>query len=399
MSVKAPRSNRLQQHSTSSLQQIQSKPVAIFGFQWISTSCEIGFGDDRFSWDFENRVTSVTLPGGGGTVTFRYDPFGRRIQKSSASGIVNYLYDGANTVTEVDVAGNTLAAYAQGAGIDEPLAMWRAGATSYYEADGLGSVTSLSAGSTLSATYTYDAFGNPTASTGTLTNPFRYTGREWDSETNLYYYRARYYDPASGRFVSEDPIRWFSGTADFYGYVQNDPADLVDPLGLRAAKSATADCIANGLDALFPGVTASVGAPTKEVGGHWNFPIQLQFRSSCAANQFYLAYKTAAPGWPPPARFGSGPAIHLENLGSWSVSGGVYTIGGTAHIDLYNPNGSSNGGGGVGGLAGHVGIDGIVGHLADLLHTNIDPAHCPWPPPQGCPGRQSGSCGDSPSVH
>jgi len=212
------------------------------------------------------------------------------------------------------------------------------------------------------------------------------------------YNRARYYDQVGSRFISEDPIRWFSGTANFYGYVQNDPADLVDPLGLRAAKSATADCIANGLDALFPGVTASVGAATKEVGGHWNFPVQLQFPSYCAANKFYSAYSgNAAGGWPPPARFGSGPAMHLENLGSWSVSGGVYTIGGTAHIDLYNPNGSSNGGGGAGGLAGHVGIDGLIGHLAQLLGSNIDPAHCPWR--KRCEqGEGQGSCSSSPSV-
>ena len=216
------------------------------------------------------------------------------------------------------------------------------------------------------------------------------------------YYRARYYDPAPGRFLSEDSIRWFSGTINFYGYVHNEPADLIDPLGLKAAKSATAECIAKGLGTLFPGVQASVGPATKEVGGHWNFPVQLQFPSSCAANKFYNAYSASAKnGWAPPARFDSGPALHLENLGGWSVSGGgTYSIGGTAHIDLYNPNSSSNGGGGLGGIAGHVGIDGIVGHLADLLHTNIDPANCPWPPPQGCPeGQSGGNCGNSPSVH
>jgi RHS repeat-associated protein len=51
--------------------------------------------------------------------------------------------------------------------------------------------------------YEYDSFGNLTISTGTVENPFRYTGRELDSETGLYYYRARYYDPTTGRFLSE----------------------------------------------------------------------------------------------------------------------------------------------------------------------------------------------------
>jgi RHS repeat-associated protein len=323
---------------------------------------------------------------------------GRRIRKTTPSGTSIYAYDGDNLIEETDGNGAVVAGYTDGASIDEPLAMLRAGATSFYEADGLGSVTSLTnAAGALAQTYAYDSFGKLTASSGSIINPFRYTGREFDSTTGLYYYRARYYDPSTGSFVSEDPIRWFSGTADF-GYVQNDPADLVDPLGLRASKSATADCIVNGLDALFPGVMASVGAAMREVGGHWNFPVQLQFPSYCAANEFYLAYKAAAPGWPPPARFGGGPAVHLENLGSWSVSGGTYTIAGTAHIDLYNPNDASQGGGGLGALAGHVGIDGVVGHLAQAVGSNIDPANCPWGKSCGQP-QGSGPCNSSPIVH
>ena len=84
--------------------------------------------------------------------------------------------------------------------------MLRSGATSYFHADGLGSVTSLSnAAGSIANTYTYDSFGKLTASTGSLVNPFQYTARESDTETGLYYYRARYYDPSSGRFISEDP--------------------------------------------------------------------------------------------------------------------------------------------------------------------------------------------------
>jgi RHS repeat-associated protein len=194
------------------------------------------------------------------------------------------------------------------------------------------------------------------------------------------YYRARFYDPQAGRFLGEDPIRWFSGSANFYGYVHNDPVDLIDPLGLRATKAATAECIARGLQALFPGVTPTVGTATNEVGGHWNFSVQLQFPSYEAANAFFSAYTTsAANGWPPPARFGSGPSLHLENVGNWSVNGGTYSIPGTAHIDLYNPNSTSQGGGGLGGIVGHVGVDGLVGHLVQIVHSNIDPATCPWP--------------------
>ena len=122
-------------------------------------------------------------------MSFAYDPFGRRIQKSSLSGTTNYLYDGSNTLEEVDASGNLVARYTQTLNVDEPLAMLRSGTTSFYNADGLGSVTSLANSSgALAATYTFDSFGNQTASTGTLTNPFRFAARELDPETNLYFY-------------------------------------------------------------------------------------------------------------------------------------------------------------------------------------------------------------------
>ena len=83
----------------------------------------------------------------------------------------------------------------------------------------------------VAATYTYNSFGFLTNSTGNATNWLRYTAREFDSSTGLYYYRARYYDPQVGRFVSEDLAR-FNGGVNFYSYVANSPVDLSDPLGL-----------------------------------------------------------------------------------------------------------------------------------------------------------------------
>ena len=110
--------------------------------------------------------------------------------------------------------------------------MLRSATTSYYQADGLGSITSLSSGAgSLAQTYTFDSFGNQTASSGSLTNPFQYTARESDPETGLYYYRARYYDPAVSRFLSQDPLGHYAST-DSYSYARNNPANLVDALGL-----------------------------------------------------------------------------------------------------------------------------------------------------------------------
>jgi RHS repeat-associated protein len=188
-------------------------------------------GTTTYAWDFENRLTSVTPPGSGGTVSFAYDPFGRRIKKVTSTITSVFAYDGDNLVEETNASGVVVARYEDTQNIDEPLAMLRSSATSYFHADGLGSITSLSnsAGS-IANTYTYDSFGKLTASTGSLVNPFRYTARESDTETGLYYYRARYYDPAIGRFVTEDPIRFRAGI-DYYSYVHNRPTALRDPRG------------------------------------------------------------------------------------------------------------------------------------------------------------------------
>ena len=134
----------------------------------------------------------------------------------------------------------------------------------------------------------------------------------------------------------------------------------------------TADCIAKGLTKHF-GATVTMGASTGEVGGHWNFGVQLSFSSYDSALIFTASYNTsAANGWPPPARFFDGPALHLENLGSWNNSNGVYSINGTAHIDLYNPDS------GAGGVAGHVAVDGLWGHVVQAFGGDIDPSTCPF---------------------
>jgi len=192
----------------------------------------VGSNTTSFAWDFENRLTSVTLPGSGGTVSFAYDPFGRRIKKVTSTTTSIFAYDGDNLIEETNSSGAVVARYADTQNIDEPLAMLRSGATSYYHADGLGSISSLSnAAGALAQTYAYDSFGKQTASSGSLVNPFQYTARESDTETGLYYYRARYYDSSLGRFLLEDPLD-FAGGKNFYRYVRNNPVKRKDPLGL-----------------------------------------------------------------------------------------------------------------------------------------------------------------------
>ena len=87
-------------------------------------------------------------------------------------------------------------------------------------------------GRALANTDVYDSFGNLASSTGTATNPYQYTGRDYDQETGLRYYRARYYDSTMGHFISEDPIG-FDGDGNFYVYTANNPTNWADPDGLR----------------------------------------------------------------------------------------------------------------------------------------------------------------------
>src|SRR6185312_2238127 len=95
-------------------------------------------GATTYTWDFENRLTSVHLPNQT-TVTFKYGPFGRRIQKGGSV----YVYDGANLIEEADGAGNLAARNVFSSGVDEPFATYRAGTWEFYLPDGLGSIASL----------------------------------------------------------------------------------------------------------------------------------------------------------------------------------------------------------------------------------------------------------------
>jgi len=211
-----------------------------------------------YTWDFENRLIQAVVPGtNGGTTTFKYDPFGRRTQKSGPLGTTNYLYDGSNVLEAVDNSGNLLTRYTDTLNVDEPLAEFASGATSYYGQDGQASVTSLSnSAGALASTYTYDSFGRLTASSGTTGNAFRYTGREFDSETGIYEYRARYYDENLGRFIGEDPIRFKAGP-NFYEYVKSNPVTLKDAYGLQE------ECTLVGQHQLTPWIpTATVSSQT-----------------------------------------------------------------------------------------------------------------------------------------
>ena len=151
------------------------------------------------------------------------------------------VYDGEHAWADFDESEDVLARYLFGDRIDEIVARWTPGnGTAWYLTDHLGTVRDIvdDAGDLLN-TITYDSFGNIVVQTNAAAGDrFTYTGREYDSELDLYYYRARFYDPQIGRFVSQDPIGFAGGDANLYRYVGNAPTIWVDPLGNVATTAA-----------------------------------------------------------------------------------------------------------------------------------------------------------------
>jgi len=183
----------------------------------------------NYVWNAVHQLQSIHFSDGSVT-TYRYDPFGHRVEVSDGAKTARYVNDGDNIHLEFDGSNTLAASYISGIGEDSFLEMVRAGHSYYYLRDGLNSVVAIADGSgTVVQNYTYDSFGLQSSS-GSITNPFSYTGREYDAKSGLYYYRARYYDPRSGRFISEDPV----GVPNRYPYSNNDPVDQIDPLGNQA---------------------------------------------------------------------------------------------------------------------------------------------------------------------
>lgn len=183
-----------------------------------------------FVYDDENRLTQINFADGT-TATYRYDGLGRRYEKTAGGQTTRYVYAGASILKEIDANGSTLARYTPGVQWDETLAVRRGGATNILETNGIGSIVRTASSGAATATFTYDAFGNIVALTGTPPAPYAFQGRAFDTESGLYYYLARYYDPRGGRFMTEDP-NGLTDDANLYVFAASNPVTYTDPLGL-----------------------------------------------------------------------------------------------------------------------------------------------------------------------
>jgi RHS repeat-associated protein len=221
---------------------------------------------EYFIYDYRNElVASYHYTGTGFNQTFaaKYDCFGRRIEKVTPLGTTRFYYQvspgqghenwavapgqGQNHYQEIeeqDDTDATVATYVWGNGIDELLTTDRGGQRYFFHADDLGSIRKVTdAAHNVVEQYRYADYGGPSILDGTgaplagtqIGNATLFTGRRYDAETGLYYYRTRYLDPNAGRFTTRDTIGiWgdLKNLGNGFAYAGGDPASSVDPFGL-----------------------------------------------------------------------------------------------------------------------------------------------------------------------
>jgi RHS repeat-associated protein len=195
-----------------------------------------------YQWDHRNRLLAVLDRNPAGvvtqTVSFVYDAMNRRLAKTVATpqgtNVVRFLYNQDDSWADLDGANTVTARYLHGARIDELLARQRrSDGRGWYLTDHLGTIRDIAnAAGAAVAHVDYSSFGQVIA----VSNPragdrFLFTGRELDGEISLMFYRARYYYPSLGRFLSFDPIEFASNELNLYRYIRNVPNLGVDPSG------------------------------------------------------------------------------------------------------------------------------------------------------------------------
>ena len=186
-----------------------------------------------YSYDTENNLIGVSDP--SGTWTYQYDAFGNRVATTHNGQTTQYVIDPSgfgNVVGQYDQAGNLQAHYTHGLGLTSRRDGGNVAA--YYDFDAGGNTVALTNTSgTVVNNYRYFPNGSPLTTNESLTNPFQFGGESgvMNEGNGLQFMRARFYDPAIGRFTQMDPIG-VAGGLNLYGYAGNDPVNGSDPSGL-----------------------------------------------------------------------------------------------------------------------------------------------------------------------
>jgi len=287
----------------------------------------------KLTWNAQRQLVSVST-NGVFAESYAYDAIGRRISTTDSGGTVFHIYDGDECVADVDADGNPLRSYVWGQGIDNLLAMTVHPAvtnlcpqftaydlpfTLYAVKDHLGSVHALvDASGAVAESYTYDAWGNVSVLTSDLRpltfsqfgNRYLFQGREYSYATGLYFFRARWYSPEFGRWLSNDPIG-ISGGLNLYVFCGNDPVNGVDPWGLWyidinvsggffGGVTAGLMCNGSGLYPYFggglvtPGAGASITVSPSTPSSGWNIGLQGQ---GGVAGQVGYSFGEDCGGW------------------------------------------------------------------------------------------------------
>jgi len=327
-----------------------------------------------YTWNARNQMTATSA----GSATFSYDALGRRVGATVNGSTVNYLYDGLNPAT---VSSSLVLASGN---LDEIYALVGASGTTSYLRDGINNTAVLTSSSgTVSGNYYYSPYGD-SVQTGSATTPFQFTGRENDGATGLYYYRARYYSPQLGRFVSEDPLGIGGGT-NFYAYAGGSPVGNFDPLGLAWQVT-----VGMGGAVIAPGVGASGSVNIGINFDYWNSTIYVQDQvSGGIGGGAYLGFGPAFGATHSDAGPTSGFATNTYGEVDAAIGPG-FGASTTGNDSGGTDNGGSSGPGkrmsggktwpgmGAGGFAGYTatatGVSPTIGDVACWLNSAIESA-------------------------
>ena len=313
---------------------------------------------ETFTYDHENRLVQASV--GGTASAYTYNGDGLRVSRTVGGTTASYVWDAGSALPVVlqETTGGQTTYYVYGLDL---ISSVQGTTATYYLTDGLGSTTQLTDGAgAVAGAYAYDVFGSVRSHSGATTE-WSFTGEQNDP-TGLEFLRARYYDPALGRFLSRDP---FSGyltmpqTLNRYPYVLNNPVNYIDPFGLdcelnplhwgqcaqeglewvgeQAEDAGYVDVGVSGCLPLFGPVGPCVTGGAQFGWGQGFHPYVgggVGMSGGGLSVNFYpgqeiveglqCGFSGGVPLWPAPGRFGVGPGWDVGWAGIGNKEGGFY---------------------------------------------------------------------------